>query len=226
MRISPFPLTMISTIITLASFSQQTPEHILTKASSNIKEPSDAAKLVYNMGVDYFQEKDYPAAVRQFERAIALEPDYIDAYNELGLTFYEAASFDSAYHYLQISLHKLPTGTTALQNIGLVEEKRDHLPQALEYYKKIESIAPDNPEGYYNDARVLATMGRLDESVTPVTQAEKLYAKTKSPIIGECYLLQLIIYYNLHNKPLTKKYRDLCKKVNMDVPAELQTDPN
>jgi len=141
-------------------------------------------------------------------------------------TFYEAASFDSAYHYLQISLHKLPTGTTALQNIGLVEEKRDHMPQALEYYKKIETIAPESPEGFYNEARVLATIGRLDESVAPVTQAEKLYVKTKSPVIGECYLLQLIIYYNLHNKPLTKKYRDLCKKVNMEVPAELQTDPN
>jgi tetratricopeptide (TPR) repeat protein len=155
-----------------------------------------------------------------------MEPDFIDAYNNLGLTFYEEEKYDSAFLYLQKSLSKLPTGTTALINTGLVEEKRGHLDEALAYYKKVVANDPDNPEGHYNVARVLVTAGRLQESIPVAEQAEKLYTIQKSPVIGECHLLQLIIYFNLKNKVMTKKYQDLCKKDGMDVPADLQGDPN
>jgi len=218
-------LTLL-TALTSYAFSQKTPENILTKASSNLKEPSDAAKDIYNKGADYFSKKDYPAAIRSYEQAIAMEPDFIDAYNNLGLTFYEAEKYDSAFYYLQKSLSRLPAGTTALINTGLVEEKREHLSEALACYKKVVANDPENPEGPYNVARVMVTMGQLQESIPVAEQAEKLYAKQKSPVISECHLLQLIIYFNLKDKVKTKKYRDLCKKEGMDVPAELQGDPN
>ena len=69
-------------------------------------------------------------------------------------------------------------------------------------------------------------MGELKESIPVAEQAEKLYAKQKIPVTGECHLLQLIIYFNLKGKVTATKYRDLCKKEGMDVPAELQGDPN
>jgi hypothetical protein len=52
------------TALTSDAFAQKTPENILTKGSSNLKEPSDAAKDIYNKGADYFAKKDYPAAIR------------------------------------------------------------------------------------------------------------------------------------------------------------------
>lgn len=69
-------------------------------------------------------------------------------------------------------------------------------------------------------------MTKFDESLVQAQQAEKLYAKAHSSQLGDCYLLELIIYYNMGNKAMCQKYRALCKKENVAVPAELAADPN
>lgn len=218
-------LTTALSLTALIAFSQN-PERILNKNSSNLKEPSNEAIELYNKGVDHFNKHEYPQAIRSYKQAIALDSDYIDAYNNIGLTFFESSQLDSAAYYLQISLYKLPTGTTALQNMGLVAEQKGDQPQALKYYQQITALEPQNPEGYYNCARALAAMARLDESLAQAQQAEKLYAKAGSPQLSDCHLMLLIIYYNMHNKPMYQKYKALCKKEGVQIPAEVANDPN
>ncbi|MEO6637073.1 MAG: hypothetical protein ABIN25_02280 [Ginsengibacter sp.] len=53
--------------------------------------------------------------------------------------------------------------------------------------------------------------------------AEKLYEKSNSPYISDCHYLLLVIYTNLNDKLLTKKYLALCKKENVDVPADVES---
>lgn len=203
------------------SFSQP-PEKIQNKQSSNIKDPSEKAKALYNKAYEHFDKKEYSLAIRNYEMAIAVDSDYIDAYNNLGLTFYESNVLDSASYYLQRSLQKLPSGTTALQNLALVEEKKGNFPKSLEYYKQITVLEPENPEGFYNAGRILTTMARLDEALIQTQQAEKLYTKTNSPYTSDCHYLLLVIYFNMDNKILAKKYLALCKKENVQVPADIE----
>ena len=193
------------------------------KISSNIKEPSETAVVLYNKAHDHFEKKEYTQAIHYYEMAITVDSNYIDAYNNLGLTFYETGSVDSAAYYLQKSLKILPAGTTALQNLALVEEKRSDLPKALAYYKQIVTIEPENPEGYYNVGRVLTTMAKLDEALVQTQKAENLYAKSNSPYLSDCHYLLLVIYFNMNNKAMAKKYLALCKKENFQVPAEIET---
>jgi len=203
------------------SFSQK-PERVLERQSSNLKDPSDAAMNLYNKGVICSNNKQYPQANRNYELAIALDSDYIDAYNNLGLNFYEAGLPDSAIYYLRISLRKFPSGTTALQNLGLAEEKTGDWNKALQCYKQIISIESQNPEGYYNAARVLITMAKLEEGLAQAQQAEKLYTKLNSPALGDCHYLIFLAYYNLQNKSMAKKYLLLCKKENVKIPEEME----
>ncbi len=205
-----------------ATCFSQTVEKIQTKQSSNLKDPSEKAMALYNKGVQDFDKKEYPSAIRNYEIAIAIDPDYIDAYNNLGLTFYETNVVDSASYYLQKSLQKLPSGTTAMQDLALVEEKKGNLPKALEYYKRISVLEPGNPEGFYNAGRILATMARLDEALIETQEAEKLYIKSNSQYASDCHYLLLVIYFNMNNKPLAKKYLALCKKENVQVPADIE----
>jgi len=206
----------------LMGFSQNN-ERILGRSTSNLKAPSEKAVPAYDKGVDHAGKKEYSLAVPNYELAIAIDSDYIDAYNNLGLAFFELGSLDSAAYYLQISLHKLPTGTTALQNLALVEEKKDNLPKALGYYKQIAVIEPESPEGYYNSGRVLATMAKFDEALAQALRAEKLYAKSNSPYTSDCLYLIFAIYYNMQNKPMAKKYMALCKKENVSIPADMES---
>ena len=47
-------------------------------------EPSTEAKLQYNQGVDYYKVGQYDQAMAAFRQAITLDPNYIDAYYNLG----------------------------------------------------------------------------------------------------------------------------------------------
>ncbi len=46
--------------------------------------PSNEAKLQYNQGVDYYKIGQYDQAMAAFRQAISLDPNYIDAYYNLG----------------------------------------------------------------------------------------------------------------------------------------------
>ena len=212
-------------MISLVTYSQS-PQRILQSQSSNLKAPPDAAVLLYNTGIDHSDKKEYALGNKYYEMAIALDSDYIDAYNNLGLNFYEMNLLDSATYYLRISLRKLPSGTSAMQNLGLVEEKAGDWAKALDLYRQIITIDPQSPEGYYNAARVLITMGKLDEGLAQALQAEKIYTKLKSPQLSDCHYAIFIAYYNLKNKTMAKKYLALCKNENVQIPPELEQAAN
>ena len=214
-------LISILTFVTTLCFAQA-PERIQTAQSANLKAPSEKAMEFYNNGFDDFENKDYTAAIRNYKSAIAIDSDYVDAYNNLGLTFYEEEQLDSASFFLQKSLQKYPTGITALQNLALVEEKKINLSKALEYYQRIAKLDPANPEGFYNAGRILATMGKLDDALVQAQHAETLYAKSNSRYVSDCHYLLLVIHTNMNNKPIAKKYLALCKKENVEVPSDIE----
>jgi tetratricopeptide (TPR) repeat protein len=222
MKYKKLALSSILSFLVIIVFSQ-TPERMQTRQPSNLKVTFEAARDSYNKAVDFFDKKQYDQAISQYKMAIAIDSDYIDAYNNLGLIYYETNALDSASRYLEKSLQKFPSGTTALQNIALVEEKKGDLPKALGYYKRISELETENPEGFYNVGRVLTTMAKLDEALVQTQHAEKLYEKANSPYLSDCHYLLLVIYYNQHNKASAKKYLALCKKENVQVPSEIES---
>ena len=56
----------------------------LAFAQEGFYEPSTEAKLQYNQGVDYYKLGQYDQAMASFRQAISLDPNYIDAYYNLG----------------------------------------------------------------------------------------------------------------------------------------------
>ncbi len=56
----------------------------LVFAQDDFYEPPTEAKLQYNQGVDYYKLGQYDQAMASFRQAINLDPNYIDAYYNLG----------------------------------------------------------------------------------------------------------------------------------------------
>ena len=53
-------------------------------AQDSLYDTSNEAKLEYNQGVDYFKAGQYDRSMAAFRRTIQLDPNYIDAYYNLG----------------------------------------------------------------------------------------------------------------------------------------------
>jgi tetratricopeptide (TPR) repeat protein len=51
----------------------------------------------YNRGKEYFNNGNYDRALKYYNRALELNPDYADTLNSLGDLYYAIADYDKAY---------------------------------------------------------------------------------------------------------------------------------
>jgi tetratricopeptide (TPR) repeat protein len=69
--------------------------HIFTELNQRFPEDTDT---YYNLGIAWFMKKDYPAALQQFEKAIAMG-EHLDAYLYAGITCRMAGDREKALYY-------------------------------------------------------------------------------------------------------------------------------
>jgi tetratricopeptide (TPR) repeat protein len=70
----------------IACSLQDRPFDVRTPREDWMKDPDD----LYMEGLDRFAEEDYPGAVEWFEKALAVDPEYIDAYHGIARACFEA----------------------------------------------------------------------------------------------------------------------------------------
>lgn len=97
---------------------------------------SETARNYYNNGYDYFVQGNFKKAVEFYKLAILEDPNYIDAYDNLGLSFRNLNLLDSAQKYYLISHSKYPKGALAITNLAVVQEYKNNTEGAIIYYKK------------------------------------------------------------------------------------------
>lgn len=183
---------------------------------------SAEAKAYYNNGHDNLEAGDYPKAVANFKLAIAADPNYIDAYDNLGLVFRQMDLLDSAERYYLISHKKYPKGAVALRNLAVVQEYRGDYEKAIEYYKQAKAIDTKDPESYYGLSRMYFLLKKYKEALENGNATEKLYKQRNDPNIGDCYFILCMIHISMGNKPAAIKYRDLAHSVGFKVPQQLE----
>ncbi len=61
----------------------------VTLSTTEVYKPtsSEEARINYNKGVESFNNKDLDNAVKYYEKALSIDPKYVDAYDNLGLVF-------------------------------------------------------------------------------------------------------------------------------------------
>ncbi len=89
------------------------------QALSPVSHPSDAAATAFANGEVALNEGSYPAAISDFDRAIALRPRFVDAYHERGL-----AEFASGYPHIGSGVGALPTtaGPVTIPSVAALDK--------------------------------------------------------------------------------------------------------
>lgn len=134
----------------------------------------------YMKGRIYKETGDTVLAASSYQTAIEVDPDFYDAYIEVGL-LYTAAKSDLAIEYYKTALELRPRSVEAMYNLayyyqltGMQQPKRFDL--AFELYDRILEVAPDNATAPFSKGFVyLEYMQEYDSAVTYFTQAADLY---------------------------------------------------
>ncbi|MCK5365356.1 MAG: tetratricopeptide repeat protein, partial [Gammaproteobacteria bacterium] len=126
--------------------------------------PEDPRAL--NLGaIACFQTDDAVTATALLETAIKLQPDFVDAHNNLGNVLKAQGDFIRAETAYRHALELAPTYFDALFNLGIVLEAMGRPGEARDTYGKALDIKPDFLPAYLNTGNALKALGKFDEAL-------------------------------------------------------------
>lgn len=108
--------------------------------------PVERAKILANIGRLYLRNENYEKAVWEYEKALALNPQVIEAYNGVGIAYTMLNRFSEAIDAQQKALSLQPNFAEAQAGLGLVylAQKKDEI--ALKHYQKALTLNQNNTE--------------------------------------------------------------------------------
>ena len=187
---------------------------------------SEEAREYYNKGVASFDNNDLVNAVTYYEKAISIDPNYVDAYDNLGLVFRHQGNLEKAEYYYKKSIKMFPNGYLAHQNLAIVYRQKKLYDKALEEYKILKEIDPNDPEGYYGAGNIYGTIGKYELALENAKKALKLYEESNHPYIKDVQYLLGLIHYNRNEKIKAKDFLMKAKANGIEIPKYLLIEFN
>lgn len=138
-------------------------------------EISTQAKLQYNQGVDYYKLGQYDKAISSFRQAIAIEPDYIDAYYNLGSILEFVKQDDAALTVFKQIIVRKPTDYESVYKAAYLSAKLGQADKAKQYL----SIIPPSSLVY---SKAMRLANSLQTDMQTIKQEQKAAADATKPI--------------------------------------------
>ena len=97
--------------------------------------------------------------MKQFQQAIALDPKYVKAHNNLGVALMRSNQLGAAALEFRVALAAEPRNVESLVNLALVEKASGRTADARDLLRRAVAIDPRNPGSHYNLAVVADESG-------------------------------------------------------------------
>ena len=138
------PQAQIDSVITL--YSQGQVQEGLSVSETLIKDYPNTP-LFYNIsGACYQALGQLDAAVKRYEQALAIKPDYAEAHYNLGITLHDLGQLEAAVKRFEQTLAIKPDDAEAHNNLGNTLKALGQLEAAVKHYEQALVIKPDFAE--------------------------------------------------------------------------------
>jgi tetratricopeptide (TPR) repeat protein len=124
-----------------------------------------------NLGILLAQRGQLDEAIAHYQRALRINPHYVDAHMNLGVVLAKRGRLDEAIAQCQRAVEIAPDDAQGHNNLGLILAGRGRLDEAIAQYQWALQISPDLVKTHDNLGLALADRGRLDEAIAQYQQA-------------------------------------------------------
>ena len=155
--------TEINSVIAL--YSNGKIQEALNTVEAIIKDYPNEPLLFNISGACYASLGRFGRAVRFYEQALIIKPDYAEAHYNLAGTLQELGQLDAAVKSYEKSLSINPDYPEAHNNLGNVLKDLEQLDAAVKSYKNAIAIRPDYVEAHYSLGNTHQELGQLDDAV-------------------------------------------------------------
>jgi tetratricopeptide (TPR) repeat protein len=138
---------------------------------------AETAEVHNNRGAELLLEGNYSEAADEFRRAIEIDPNYSDAYYNLGKVYSHLEDYSSAEEYYITAIEIDPDDARYHYNLAIVYGKMEMLEESEEEYLYAISIDPFYDKAHNNLGALYVKMGRLEQALAEFTYAYEINQK-------------------------------------------------
>jgi Flp pilus assembly protein TadD len=138
------------------------------------RETPNDADAWYLLGRTKYNESGFVEAVSSFEHALALHPQYVEAENNLGLSWQELNNPDKAKSAFQTAIEwqgDVPADPQPFLNLGTLLADQREFEKSVPYLTKAVLLAPTNPRIHDELAKVYEAQNDLKKAQDELQQA-------------------------------------------------------
>ncbi|WP_207421073.1 tetratricopeptide repeat protein [Desertivirga brevis] len=190
----------------------------LDKGSNSSYSSNEEAMRYYYEGVDQLKSSKFVNGAASFEKAVALDPVFAFAWDNLGICYRNLKKYDQALNAYQRSLKIDPNGSVPLQNIPVVYQYMGEYDKAIMAYKDLERVDKDNPEIFYGVGLIYTlNLKRYKEGLDNMCVAYNLYVAQKSPYRTDCEKVIQQIYNEMKKENNEALFFETLKQNNIST---------
>ncbi|MCU0547382.1 MAG: tetratricopeptide repeat protein [Oscillatoriaceae cyanobacterium Prado104] len=143
------------------------------KRTSELNPQLVGADFHFNLGNRLLSQGKRDEAVESYEKAIAIKPDWAEAYANIGSARSQQGNIDAAITYYQKALDLKPELAVLNFNLGNSFLQLYNYEAGINHYRKALEFNPEWPEVHANMGNALSMLGQLEEADISYQQALK-----------------------------------------------------
>lgn len=172
----------------------------------------------YDRGVKLEQQEDYTGALKAFQEAVRIDPEFAFAWDNIGICFRKLGQYDSALNAYRKSLTIDPNGLMPLQNIPVVHLYKKEFEAAIKAYDALAAVDPGNPEVYYGIGSIYVQyLNDPEKGLDFLCKAYNLYVSQKSPYRSDAEKLISQAYQNMKAQGKSDRFMEILKDNQISV---------
>jgi Flp pilus assembly protein TadD len=101
--------------------------------------------VYFNLARIYEQQGKIPQAIEEYQRALDIRPEYVDAHNNLGILYLHQGKVDLAIKAFREAIRLDPQGAIYRRNLGMAYLQAGNREEARRAFEKALELQPDSP---------------------------------------------------------------------------------
>lgn len=199
--------TLVNNCDALEKVTFASDEEKLNSYSSNKK-----AMEFYSQGIDESEKGNFKKAIKYYKKAVALDDEFVFAWDNLGRTYRELHEYDNAISAYKSSIAVDSLNRTSLMNIAVAYNYKNDFENSEYWYTKLKKAYPEDPEGHYGLSLVYMNRNKLEASLNSVIDAYKLYKESKSPYSADAEKVMNYLYTLFEKQNKTDRFKEICEE--------------